>query len=64
MKCVVCDDRPRVGILLCAECAGAFDRWAPISDETEASVIAWAARRTRRAERQRLKAESAGTAHE
>lgn len=48
LSCAVCGLRPRVGLVFCAPCGRAFDRWRRTRDGTEAELIEWVAYRARR----------------
>lgn len=52
--CVVCDERPRVGMLFCRLCGRSYDRVVR-RDSTIASIAMWATERARRCERRRSK---------
>lgn len=47
MMCVVCNQRPRVGGMMCEQCGCSFERAVSKDDGTIAAVIEWAARRAR-----------------
>jgi len=51
--CVVCRERPMVGIPLCEPCGRSYDR-SLAKDVSIAACIEWAANRTRRFERKRV----------
>ncbi len=51
--CATCED-PCVGMIFCARCGKAFDRWNRKSDGDWAEVIEWAGKRAKRLMRQKL----------
>jgi hypothetical protein len=53
--CVVCSERPRVGMLFCKLCGRSYDRVVR-RDSTIASIAIWAAERARRCEKRRAEA--------
>lgn len=55
--CIICDEPCGVfpGPFMCAACSRSYDRHAATDDGTLFSVLKWAAKRSREAERKRLK---------